>query len=239
MVLKLGIASKGRMGQATRDWLAAIGIAGPARDGDVRNYASTQDQKSGIVLELHSAIDLVAHLAAGRLHLAVTGTDLVREHLPLWHQQVVPLALLGFARADLVLAVPCAWSDCVTLDDFDDVASRFRKEHGFRLRIATKYHRLVREFLREAEVANYQLVNSRGATEGAVGNLYAEAIADITSTGGTMSANHLKPLEDGLILRSEATLWQSRSAEIAANDQAVIACIKRRLGDAIPLPHDP
>ncbi len=72
--------------------------------------------------------------------------------------------------------------------------------HGFRLRIATKYHRLVREFLRDNGVADYQLVDSQGATEGTVKNETAEAIADITSTGDTLRANHLKILEDGLIL---------------------------------------
>ena len=34
------------------------------------------------------------------------------------------------------------------------------------LRIATKYHRLVREHLRAHGVADYQLVDSQGATEG-------------------------------------------------------------------------
>jgi ATP phosphoribosyltransferase len=74
------------------------------------------------------------------------------------------------------------------------VAAAFRARHGFRLRIATKYHRLVRDFLRANGVADYQLVDSQGATEGTVRNLTAEAVADITSTGETLRANHLKVL---------------------------------------------
>ena len=65
---------------------------------------------------------------------------------------------------------------------------RFGRGNGFRLRIATKYHRLVREFLREHGVADYQLVDSQGATEGTVKNETAEAVADITSTGDTLRA---------------------------------------------------
>ena len=42
---------------------------------------------------------------------------------------------------------------------------RFARAHGHRLRIATKYHRLVRDFLREHGVADYRLVDSQGATE--------------------------------------------------------------------------
>jgi len=103
-------------------------------------------------------------------------------------------AELGFGHADLILAVPRFWADVSGLDDLDAVAAAFRAEHGFRLRIATKYHRLVREYLREAGVADYQLVDSQGATEGTVKNETAEAIADITSSGATLEANHLKIL---------------------------------------------
>jgi ATP phosphoribosyltransferase len=60
-------------------------------------------------------------------------------------------------------------------------------------------------------VADYQLVDSQGATEGTVKNMTAEAIADITSSGETLRANHLKILSDGLILRSEAMLFASRA----------------------------
>jgi ATP phosphoribosyltransferase len=88
------------------------------------------------------------------------------------------------------------WVDVLSLDDLDAVAAEFRARHGHRLRIATKYHRLVREFLRDAGVADYRLVDSQGATEATVAHGTAEAIADITSTGETLRANHLKVLPD-------------------------------------------
>jgi ATP phosphoribosyltransferase len=109
--------------------------------------------------------------------------------------------------------VPQFWVDVDTLDDLDAAAAAFRARHGHRLRIATKYHRLVRDFLRHAGVADYALVDSQGATEGTVLNETAEMVADITSTGETLRANHLKLLSDGLILQSQATLWRSRVAE--------------------------
>ena len=90
----------------------------------------------------------------------------------------------------------------------------FRAAHGHRLRIATKYHRLVRDFLQANGVADYALVDSQGATEGTVKNLTAEAVADITSSGETLRANHLKVLSDGLIHASEAVLWSSRSGGV-------------------------
>ena len=115
-------------------------------------------------------------------------------------------------HADLILAVPACWADCETLDDFATIARDFRASHGFRLRIATKYHRLVRAFLSDHEVADYQLVDSQGATEGTVANQTAEAVADITSSGETLRANNLKILGEEPILRSQATLFANRAA---------------------------
>ncbi len=141
----------------------------------------------------------------------VTGTDMVQEKLACGRRGSKRSRRLGFGQANLVIAVPDFWSDTTRLDDLDAVATAFRQAHGHRLRIATKYHRLVRDFLRRYGVSDYQLVDSQGATEGTVKNLTAEAIADITSTGETLQANHLRVLEDGLVLRSQATLVQDRA----------------------------
>jgi ATP phosphoribosyltransferase len=136
---------------------------------------------------------------------------------------------MGFGQADLVLAVPAFWVDVDTLDDLDAAAAAFRARHGDRLRIATKYHRLVRDFLADCGVADYALVDSQGATEGAVKNETAEAIADITSTGETLRANHLKILSDGLILRSQATLWRSRVAAVTEAERRAFEALQARL----------
>ncbi len=107
----------------------------------------------------------------------------------------------------------------ITLEDLDAVTPPFRARHGHRLRIATKYHRLVREFLTDGGVADYQLVDSQGATEGTVKNETAEMVADITSTGDTLRANHLKIMSDGPVLKSQATLWRSRTASMSAEEK--------------------
>ena len=166
-----------------------------------------------VKLVLLSAGEIPRELAAGRLHMGVTGTDLVHEKLTNWSDAVEPVAEMGFGFADLIIAVPACWRDVTCLHDLDAVAARFRAQHGFRLRVATKYHRLVRQFMKAEGVADYQLVDSQGATEGAVKNETAEAIADITSTGATIEANHLRILQDGLVLKSQATLWHSKVAE--------------------------
>ena len=211
-MLKIGVPSKGRLMEKTFDWFGARGIT-MARTGNEREYSGAVDGIAGVELVLLSAGEIPRELAAGRIHLGVTGSDLVRDKLVDWQVQVAELALLGFGHADLIIAVPDAWIDVDTLDDLDAAAGAFRALHGFRLRIATKYHRLVREFLTAQGVADYQLVDSQGATEGTVKNLTAEAVADITSTGETLRANHLKILSDGLIHQSQATLYAARAAD--------------------------
>ncbi len=229
MIVKLGVPSKGRLMEKTFEWFAARDVR-LSRTGSDREYAGAVDGIDGVALVLLSAGEIPRELAAGRLHVGVTGTDLVQEKLPLWEQQVEPLREMGFGQADLVLAVPNAWVDVDCMDDLDAAAAQFRATHGFRLRIATKYHRLVREALREAGVADYALVDSQGATEGTVANETAEAIADITSSGETLRANHLRVLSDGLILRSQATLWRSRVADVDAASAAALAAFEARLG---------
>lgn len=229
MTIKLGVPSKGRLMEKTFDWFADHGIT-LQRTGSEREYAGAVGGINGVSLMLLSAGEIPRELAAGRIHLGVTGTDLVHEKLALWDQLVSPVEELEFGHADLIIAVPQAWIDVDTLDDLDAAASAFRAHHGFRMRIATKYHRLVREFLRGAGVADYALVDSQGATEGTIKNETAEAIADITSSGETLRANHLKILSDGLILKSQATLWKSRTADMDDADRATLADLLAMLG---------
>ena len=89
--------------------------------------------------------------------------------------------------------------------------------------MATKYHHLVRGFFEAHGVADYQLVDSQGATEATVKNLTAEAVADITTTGSTLRDNHLRVLDDGVILRSQATLFAARGAAWDGAAEAALA----------------
>jgi ATP phosphoribosyltransferase len=211
-MIKLGVPSKGRLMKETFAWFSARGVR-LSKSGSDREYVGRVDGVAGVELVLLSAGEIPRELAAGRLDMGVTGTDLVHEKLANWTDVVAPMAEMGFGFADLIIAVPACWRDVTCLHDLDAVAARFRAQQGFRLRIATKYHRLVRQFMTAQGVADYQLVDIQGSTDGAVTNETAEAIADITSTGATIEANHLQILEDGLVLKSQATLWHSKLAQ--------------------------
>lgn len=228
-MLKLGVPSKGRLMDKTFAWFAGRGIT-LSRAGSERDYTGQVEGIDGVELVLLSAGEIPRELAAGRLHLGVTGSDLMRENIPVWEHKVRELAGLGFGGADLIIAVPEAWVDVTSLDDLDEVAGQFRAAHGHRLRIATKYHRLVRDFLRREGVADYQLVDSQGATEGTVKNETAEAIADITSTGATIRANGLRVLEGSLIHASQATLFKSIKGDWSEAARACWPALQERLG---------
>ncbi len=125
---------------------------------------------------------------------------------------------LGFGHADVVVAVPEVWYDVDTMADLGDVAADFRTRHGRRLAIATKYWRLTQQhFSGSHGIQLYRIVESLGATEGAPAAGQADIIVDITSTGSTLRANHLKVLSDGVILRSEACLVRARKPEHDGN----------------------
>lgn len=220
MTINFAIPSKGRLAEGANRWLNSCGIriTNPVPS---RGYSGSLEGGLEANLSLLTASEIPKKLADGRLHFAITGMDVVRENIPRWQASVDEVLRLGFGAAELAISVPKFWIDADSLEDLDTIAAQFRYHHGRRLRIATKYTNLAREFLSEAGVADYQLVYSQGATEGAVSNNFADAIVDLVSTGKTLDANELKRLPGGVILKSEAALFQSKICRtpLSAKDQ--------------------
>jgi ATP phosphoribosyltransferase len=136
----------------------------------------------------------------------------LRDLIPQSDQRVVLITGLGFGFANVVVAVPQAWIDVRTMADLDDVATAFRLKHERKMRLATKYANLTRDFFAEHGLVDYRIVESSGATEGAPAAGSAELIVDITTTGATLAANGLKVMDDGVILRSQANIVAARTA---------------------------
>ena len=132
--------------------------------------------------------------------------------IPQSNERVVLITGLGFGFANVAVAVPQAWIDVRNMADLDDVATAFRLKHERKMRLATKYANLTRDFFAAHGVVDYRIVESSGATEGAPAAGTAEMIVDITTTGATLVANGLKVIEDGIILRSQANLVAARAA---------------------------
>jgi ATP phosphoribosyltransferase len=118
--------------------------------------------------------------------------------------------------------------------DLADVASDFRLRHGRWLRVATKYVHLTRKFFSDWGIAEYRIVESAGATEAAPASGSADLIVDITSSGETLVANSLRVLEDGLIMKSEANLVVSRTADWSPLKRAQLEALLSMMGGIPP-----
>ena len=209
--LVIGVPSKGRLMDNTLAIFRAAGLP-IEKQGDERGYRGAIGGEPCAAIEFLSAGEIARHLQAGRIHLGVTGEDLVYEQIPDAAERVALLLKLGFGHADVVTAVPDCWLDVETMADLEEAGALFAAAHGRRVRVATKYPMLTRRFFSGKGVVSYRTVESLGATEGAPAAGTAEAIVDITSTGSTLKANGLRILNDGLILKSEANLVCSNAA---------------------------
>ncbi|AIQ92700.1 MULTISPECIES: ATP phosphoribosyltransferase [Methylobacterium] len=228
MPLILAVPSKGRLQENASAFFGRAGLK-LAQGAGARDYRGKLLGVPDVEVRYLSASEIAAQLASGAAHLGVTGEDLIRETLPDVRGQVELLTPLGFGNATVVVAVPQAWIDVRDMSDLDEVAAGMRTRHGRRLRVATKYVNLTRRFFAEKGVADYRIVESLGATEGAPAAGSAEIVVDITTTGATLSANALKVLDDGIILRSEANLVASLKAPWGEGQRAALRTVLGRI----------
>ncbi len=209
--LVLAVPAKGRLQENAEAFFARSGLT-LIKPRGARDYRGAIAGLDGVEVAYLSASEITSQLAAGAVHLGVTGEDLVREMIPDADSKVVLIEGLGFGFANVVVAVPQAWIDVRTMADLDDVGTSFRHTHGRKMRVATKYINLTRDFFSRHGIVDYRIVESSGATEGAPAAGTAELIVDITTSGATLAANGLKVVEDGIILRSQANLVAARGA---------------------------
>ncbi len=210
--LVLAVPAKGRLQENAEAFFARAGLQ-LIKPRGARDYRGAVAGLDGVEVAYLSASEITGQLAQGAVHMGVTGEDLVREQMPDADQRVVLIEGLGFGHANVVVAVPQAWIDVRTMADLDDVATAFRHHHGRKMRVATKYINLTRDFFSTHGIIDYRIVESAGATEGAPAAGTAELIVDITTSGATLAANALKIVDDGTILRSQANLVAARGAD--------------------------
>ena len=206
--LLIAVPSKGRLQENAFSFFARAGLTLTQSRG-ARDYRGVITGLPGVEILFLSASEIARELASGGAHFGITGEDLIRESIAEADVKLDMLTPLGFGHANVVVAVPQAWIDVRTMADLEDVASAFRQRHGRKMRVATKYINLTRRYFAEHGVTDYRIVESLGATEGAPASGAAELIVDITTTGATLTANALKVLDDGTMLKSEANLVAS------------------------------
>ena len=208
--INIGVPSKGRLRKDilkifTRKKLKLVSERGE-RDllGSIENF------KNAKILYLH-AREIIERLGDGSLDVGFSGFDLLQESNFNIKKKINVIKKYEFGKATLVVAIPDPWIDVQTIADLEEIAFEF-KDKKKRLRVATKYPNLTREFLFSKGVTQFKLINSLGATEAYPFTGSSEIITDITSSGETLKANNLRILTDGKILDSKACLMVSKSA---------------------------
>ena len=205
-ILNIGIPSKGRLRKDVLNIFKKNKLNLISERGERDLLGSIKQYKNIKILYLH-AREIIERLGDGSLDIGFSGFDLLKESEINTQKKINVLKRYNFGKATLVVAIPDPWIDVQTVADLEEIAFEFKDKKKKRLRVATKYPNLTREFLFSKGVTQFKLIDSLGATEAYPFIGSSEIITDITSTGKTLADNNLRVLKDGLILSSRACLF--------------------------------
>ena len=170
--------SKGRIFDETLPLLAAAGIE-VLEDPEKSRKLILPTSNPEVRVVLVRASDVPTYVEYGGADLGVTGKDTLIEHGGQGLYQPLDLKI---SRCRVSVAVRA---------DFD-YASAVRQ--GSRLKVATKYTAIARDFFAGKGV-HVDLIKLYGSMELAPLTGLADAIVDLVSTGNTLKANHLVEVE--------------------------------------------
>jgi ATP phosphoribosyltransferase len=207
--IRLALPSKGRLEAESQKFLADCGLG--VLKPNPRQYQAGMPAVPSLTVLFQRPGDIVVGVRQGSLDFGIAGRDMIEEKQGEGGDIIILHDALGFADCSLVLAVPEDWKDVRTVTELAGKAADMPKA-GKPLRVATKYPVLTARFLEEKKVAPFELISSEGTLEVAPAIGYADMISDLVETGTTLRDNHLRPLEEGRILRSQACLIANRAA---------------------------
>ena len=208
-MIKIGIPSKGRLRKDVLKIFSKNKLKLLSERGERDLFGYIKGYKNISITYLH-AREIIERLGDGSLDFGFSGYDLLKESEVNIQKKIIVKKKYNFGHAKLVVAIPDEWIDVQTIADLEEIAFEFKDNKKSRLRVATKYPNLTRDFLFSKGVTQFKLVKSLGATEVYPFTGSSEIITDITSTGETLKANNLRVLKDGEILKSQACLLISK-----------------------------
>ncbi|MFT3812398.1 MAG: ATP phosphoribosyltransferase [Acidovorax sp.] len=184
--------SKGRIFDETLPLLAAAGIE-VLEDPEKSRKLILPTNRPDVRVVLVRATDVPTYVEYGGADLGVTGKDTLIEHGGQGLYQPLDLRI---AKCRVSVAVR---------SDFDyERAVR----QGARLKVATKYTSIARDFF-AAKGVHVDMVKLYGSMELAPLTGLADAIVDLVSTGNTLKANHLVEVERIMDISSHLVVNQA------------------------------
>ena len=210
MQIKIGVPSKGRLRKNALKIFKNNKYNLISERGERDYFAKVKNKVNLKIIYLH-AREIIERLGDKSLDIGFSGYDLLKEASINVQRKISVYKKYNFGKAKLVVAIPDKWIDVQTIADLEEISFEFNDNKKQRLRVATKYPNLTRDFLFSKGVTQFKLVNSLGTTETYPFTGSSEIITDITSTGETLRANDLRVLKDGIILSSSACLFFSKN----------------------------
>ena len=210
-MINIGIPSKGRLRKDVLNIFKKNKLNLISERGERDLLGSIKQKKNVKILYLH-AREIIERLGDGSLDLGFSGFDLLKESEINIQNKIKVFKKYPYGQATLVVAIPTDFIDIFSMADLEEVAFEFKDKKKKRLRVATKYPNLTREFFYSKGVTQFSIVKSLGSTEIAPYTGSSEVITDITSTGSTLAANNLRIINDGYILKSELCMLVAKSS---------------------------
>ena len=210
-LIKIGIPSKGRLRKNVLNIFKKNKLKLISRRGDRDLIGSIKGKQNIEIIYLH-AREIIEQLAGKSLDLGFSGLDLLKESEINIQNNIKVFKKYPYGQATLVVAIPTDFIDIFSMADLEEVAFEFKDKKKKRLRVATKYPNLTREFFYSKGVTQFSIVKSIGSTEIAPYTGSSEVITDITSTGSTLAANNLRIINDGYILKSDLCMMVAKSS---------------------------
>jgi len=208
--LHLAVQKSGRLSQNTRELLRGAGF----RIQEGKNALAARVENFALDLLLVRDDDIPTFVGDGVCEFGVVGRNVLEEMaLDESAAPVDVIASLGFGQCSLRIAAP----DATPYDGPHSLAGT---------RIATSYPNLTQRFLDEKGI-EATIVKMSGAVELAPRLQIAQYICDLVSTGATLEANGLRPVDT--VLESEAVLIRTRkplSAERAELAEQMLSRIE-------------
>ena len=207
--------SKGRIFEETLPLLRAAGIEVLEDPEKSRKLILSTNQADVRVLVVR-ATDVPTYVQYGGADMGITGKDTLLEHGSDGLYQPLDLQI---AKCRISVAVRA---------DFD-YASAVRQ--GSRLKVATKYVAIAREFFATKGV-HVDLIKLYGSMELAPLVGLADAIVDLVSTGNTLRANHLVEVEHIMDISSRLVVNQAALKLKQAPIRRIIEAFASTIGKA-------
>jgi ATP phosphoribosyltransferase len=189
--------SKGRIFDETLPLLKAAGIE-VLEDPEKSRKLILATSQPGVRVIIVRASDVPTYVQYGGADLGVTGLDTLIEHGADWGRGAGL-----YQPLDLQIA-KCRISVAVRSDFDYSVAVK----QGSRLKVATKYVNIARDFF-AAKGVHVDLIKLYGSMELAPLTGLADAIVDLVSTGGTLKANNLVEVERIMDISSRLVVNQA------------------------------